>query len=102
MELADFDAVIHQAGQRVLRFLKFHGKMAGIVIHAQMFGEPFVARMFGAKMIKEMQRLRGAFQQAKRFGFQAQMELASGPGADASDVLDAVPDVLPDGLLRRG
>ena len=49
MELADFDAVVYQAAERVLRLLKFNSKMAGVVIDAQMFTKPFVAGMFSLK-----------------------------------------------------
>ena len=63
MDFADFDAIVNQAGQGVLRFLKFHGKMTGVVIDPQMFGQAFVAGMLRPKMIEKMHRFRRAFQQ---------------------------------------
>ncbi len=98
MDFADLDAVMHQAGQGVLRFFKFHGEMAGVVIDAQMFSQARVVRMFVAHPLEEVDRLRAAFQQAHRFRLEAQVQFAPGLLADAGDVFDAAPEVVPDAL----
>lgn len=94
VNLADFDAALHQAAQRILRFLKFHGKMAGVIIDAQMLRQPFVARMVGAHAVEELNRLTTAFEQAEWFGFKAEMHLAAGLLAEARNVIDAAPEIV--------
>ena len=45
MDFTDFNAMVHEAAEGVLRFLKFYCEMAGIVIDPQMWGQPFVMGM---------------------------------------------------------
>ncbi len=76
--------------------------MAGVIIDAEMLVEARVAWMLGAEMVEEMNRLGAAFEQAERFGFEAEMQFAPGLFADAGDVLDAAPDIFPDEFYRLG
>ena len=97
MDFADFDSVLRQGGQRVLRLFKFHGKVAGVVIHAEVFGQARVARMFAAQLVEKADGFAAVFQQAKRFRFEAEMQLAFGALAQLRDVLDAAPEIFADG-----
>src|SRR4051812_32193634 len=93
MDFADLDSMLQQARQRVLRLLELHREMAGVIVDAQMLGEAWIARMFRAQALEEVDRLAAAFEQAERFGFEAEMHLAAGLLADAGDVLDAAPEI---------
>lgn len=100
VDFADLDAVLDQAGQCDLGLLKLDGKMARVVVHAQVFVEARVARMLGAELIKETDGFRAGFEEAHRFWFQTEMQVAASLAADMRDVFDAAPDVMADGLER--
>ena len=78
MYLADFNAALQQATQRILRLLKFHREMAGVVIHAEMLGEPRIVRMIRPHAIENLDCFAAAFEQAQRLGFEAEMHFAPG------------------------
>src|SRR5882757_1667435 len=99
MNFADLDAMVDEAGHGILRFFKLHGKMAGVIIHAQVLVQPFIAGMLGAELVEETDRLSAALQKAERFGFEAQVQLPPRSATDARDVLDAPPEVLAHGFL---
>ena len=98
MDFADLDAVSDEAGQGVMWFLKFHGEMAGVVIDAKVRVEARVVRMLGAQAVKKMNRLGAAFEEAERFGFEAEVQIFAGLLADVRDVLDGAPEILADGF----
>ena len=50
--------------------------MAAVVIDAEKFIEARIVFVFGAQLPEELNRLGGIFQQAERFGFEAEMQLA--------------------------
>ena len=72
MNFADLDAVMDEAGQGVLRLLILHGKVAGVIIDAEMLRQPFVAGMLGAEMVEEFNRFPAGLQQAERFRFETE------------------------------
>src|ERR1041384_7592722 len=94
VNLAQADTVLFESVERFLWLLKFHSKMAGVVIHAQMTVQAGVARTFFPHLIEKPGRLQAVLQQPERFGFHAQVELAAGPVAYTRDVLDATPQVI--------
>ena len=52
--------------------------MAAVVVDAQMLAEARVVVMLGVKFREKSNCLAGIFQQAKRFGFEAEVQLALG------------------------
>ena len=102
MELADFDAIFLERAEGGLRFLKFDGEMAGIVVDAEVFVETRIVGVFSAESLEETDGFGGGFKPAERLGFEAEMEFASGAGAEGGDVLDAAPDIVPDGFFLFG
>ena len=76
MDFADFDPGVLKCGNCVLGFFKFNGEMAAVVIHAEKFFEARVVFIFVAKLPEKINRLGGIFQQAERFGFEAEVQFA--------------------------
>ena len=50
MQFADFDSGSAHRIERGERLLKFHGEMAGVIIHAQIRVETWTVFLFGAKL----------------------------------------------------
>ena len=97
MDLADFDSGGLQRGHGILRFFKFNGEMAGVVIDAQNVRRGADRSDVRARNCsKNSNRFGGIFKQAQRFGFEAEMQFAFRFFADARNVLDATPDVFAD------
>src|SRR2546430_4722287 len=70
--------------------------MTGVVIDAQVLIQTRIVLMFSAKPVKKVDHFTAALEKAKRFRFESQMKGAAGLGADATDVFDTMPEVMPD------
>src|SRR5438270_895959 len=103
MNFAESDSVLNQAGERIVRFLEFDCKMAGVVVDAEMFGEARIARMLAAEAIEKLNGLAAAFKETQRFGFEAEVQFAAGLFAEPRDVFDAAEQVAANcfQLVRR-
>src|SRR5580765_6938934 len=95
MKLADLDLMLAQRRDRMLRFLIFDGKMAGVIVDAEMLIQAGIVFVFAADAVEEMDDLAAALQQAKRFGFQAQVQCSTGLRAHSGNVFYAMPNIVP-------
>ena len=102
MEFADLDVMLLEERDGILRFFKFDGQMAGVVIDAEMFIEARVVAMLGPQAVEELNGLAAGFQQAERFRLQTQMQFPSGLLADPRDVFDALPEIVPNHFQLLG
>lgn len=101
MNFADSDTGRIKGGQRLARLFKFDRKMTTIVIHAQKVIQAWIVSIFISHLRKEGNRLGGIFQDAKRFGFEPQVQFFSGLLGHARNVFDATPEILADGFFLR-
>ncbi len=93
VEFADFDAGGAEAAQGGGGVLELDGEVAAIVIDAQEGIEAVVAGPVLAQLFEEAEGFLGGFKVAEGLGFEAEVEEATGGGADAFDVLEATPEV---------
>ncbi len=97
VQLAELDVVPAELFQRGAGGFVLQGEVAGVVVHAEMRVQARVVGMFVAHRGEEGHGLGGVLEQPERFGFDAEMQRASGAFADADDVFDAGPEVPADG-----
>src|SRR6185436_6514536 len=85
MDFAYFDLMLEEAADGVAGFFELHREMAGVVIDAEMFGQPWVVPMLGAHTIEKMKDFAGGFEQAGGFRLEAEVQFAPGLRGDPSD-----------------
>src|SRR3989442_15974336 len=110
MDLAEFDPVMTQTGERFRSVLELDRQMAAVVIDAEMFVQPEVARTLGPQQLEELHGFRAGFQVTERFRFENELKWFAGTSGEPLEVLDAAPEVgrrfghlarMPDELLER-
>ena len=93
MDFADADAVLLKSSDRLSRLLKFHRKMASVVIHAEVLRQSRISRPVGVQLLEELDSLRAGFQIAQRLRFETEMKFFSSAFAQSRDVFDAAPEI---------
>src|SRR5690606_14813103 len=103
-DLADPDTGPPQGADRFGRLLEFHREMAGVVVHPDVSQQPFPC--FPAEPVDQFfeksDRLPARFEESEGLGFQAEVQVAPGPVAQAIQVFAAGPQLTVNRLDLTG
>ena len=91
VQFTDANTRRHQRANGFVRFLVFHGQMAGIVVHPQMFAKARIIRVLPLHLLEKRHRLRAGLNPAQRLGLQPQVQGFTHRIAQGGYVLHAFP-----------
>jgi len=91
MQLADFDAVLNQCAESVLRFLELDRQVARVIVYSQMLPQSRVVRMLRPESVEEMNHFAARFQQTKRLRLEPEMQPAASLARHSRNVFHAMP-----------
>ena len=96
MDFADSNILLVQCCQALVCLLELNGKMAGIVVHAQVQTKARIARPPLCHLREKRQCLLRVLEQSERLRFDTEMQGVAGTLAQFGDMIDAAPKVFCD------
>src|SRR5689334_15459794 len=94
MQFADFDSVLYQCAECLLRLFKLNRQMTSVVIDTKMLSQPRIAAMLLPHPLEEIYSLHARLKNTKRLRLETQMQFAPRLFTDSRNMVNGFPDIL--------